>query len=323
MINVVRWGRSAYESDADLSAEAHALARWDASWRIEPDRMVAPALDSVDILVVNSKVRVGSDVFRAMAGKLVITTTSGVDHLDLRGAAAWGVTVARCPQARGDAVAEYTLWAIEALLRRIGPLQVAARDGRWARESLPSLAPRRLIDANVFVVGHGVIGRKVSAALLHRGAHVRGCDPRGVSPGVTAADLSAGLSWADAVTLHCDLNEATAKLIDADAWQHARSGVVLVNTARGGLVCLDALRTALNAGTVRGAALDVFESEPYADLRGLATRPDVWLTPHSSGYVRDLGVRLADEVGATVGQWLATRTVPFPVGGRVEPLRST
>lgn len=313
MGRVLRWGRSAYETAADLALERAAAEALGLSWAAFPESAEPPDLAGVDVLVVTSRVRVDERVLAAFPGSLVLTTTSGWDHVDVQVAVARGVEVARCPLARRDAVAEQAVAGLAGLLRRQPALQRAAREGRWARGELPGLDPRSLCDATVHVVGLGIIGRRVAAILQAFGATVLGTDPAGVPEGVEPVPLDEGLARADAVTLHCALVSSTRELMDATRIGRLRPSAVLVNTARGALVDVDAAVAAVRSGRLRGLMLDVFADEPWPGLAEAAAVDGVELTPHSSGFTRGLGQRVAREVADALDAWVAGRPVPHRV----------
>ncbi len=312
-MRVLRWGQSAYETDADLALErdaAHALG-W--SWSAHPDPRSVPDLRSTDILVVTSKVRLAATSIDGTPVHTVLTTTSGTDHLDVTGLAARGIAVGRCPLARRDAVVEHALAAILAL-GKAWPAQLeAARRGRWCRSALPSLAPLGLADRPILVVGLGVIGTRMAEVLHALGARVLGVDPRGVPDGVDAVDLETGLARCAAVTLHCSLNPSTVDLLDARRLALLQPEAVVVNTARGRSLDVSAAVDAVVAGRLRGVAVDVFPQEPWPHLAHHGAHPAVWLTPHGAGYRPDLGARIAREVANALHCIDAGRPLPHPV----------
>ncbi len=310
---VLRWGQSAYETDLDLSKEREGAASLGLGWRAAPESASPPPLDEVDALVVTSRVRVDREVLGQLRGHLVLTTTSGTDHIDLGAARALGVTVGRCPLARRDPVVEHALASLLGLLRRQPALLSAAAEGRWARGELPALAPRQVAGAPILVVGLGVIGARMSEILQALGAEVWGVDPAGVPTSVTAVALDEALSEAAAVTVHCALTPSSRGLFDVARISRMAPTAVLVNTARGGVVDPDAAVDAVRHGRLRGVALDVFPEEPWPGLSAAAGVPGVWLTPHASGYVHDLGDRVATEVLATLRAWVNGQPLPHAV----------
>ncbi|MES2642197.1 MAG: NAD(P)-dependent oxidoreductase [Myxococcota bacterium] len=264
-------------------------------------------LEEADVLVVPSKTRVDAAVVRRLTRcRLVVTTTSGHDHLDLVALTAAGIVASRLPYARRDAVVETALGMILGLTRRLGPLQEAAAAGRWDRARLVEHGATRI--GTVAVVGVGIIGSHMYTVLRALGATVLPVDPR-LPDTVPLADA---LAAADVVTLHCSLNAApgrgNAGMIGPAALATMRPGAVLVNTARGKLVDVEAAVAAVRAGHLAGLGLDVFPAEP-ADLARWAA-PNVLLTPHAAGWHPRLGEAVAEGVAAAVAALLAGTPVP-------------
>ncbi len=295
MTRVLRWGRSAYETAAELETEGVALEAL--GCEVTRDEGPEPPLEDVQILVVTSKQRVDAAVFgRAEALQLVITTTSGHDHVDLAAAEAAGVAVARCPLARRDAVVDTSLAMGLSLLRRLPVLHDRARAGVWARTELPGMPMGLVRGLDVGVVGYGVIGRRATEAWRNLGARVRWHDPA-VSGSLPLEDLCA---LSRVVTLHCALTPTSEGLIGDVTCAAMAPGTLVVNTARGRCVDVAALLRAEHLG---GVALDVYPEEPWPDLAVLAARPNTILTPHAAGYHPGLGAAIVAEVASAVAAW--------------------
>lgn len=308
----LRWGQSAYETDLDIARERDGAEALGLAWRTCPETET-PDLDGVDALVVTSRVRVDRSLLERFTGSLVLTTTSGTDHIDHVAARERGVAVARCPLARRDPVVEHALGSLISLMRHQPALTVAASKGNWVRGELPALAPRMLRGAPVLVVGLGVIGRRMAEVLGALGADVWGVDPLGVPDGVRAVDLDEALPSVAAVTLHCALTPSSHTLFDAARIARMSPTAVLVNTARGAVVDPDAAVRAVHEGRLRGVHLDVFPKEPWPHLAHAASHPAVWLTPHASGYDVGLGARVAEEVIACLSAWATGAPLPHRV----------
>ncbi len=309
-MQVIRWHRTAYETDASLGLErewGEALGSAWTSWESRDE--VPPGLDDADMLIVTSKVQVTEAVLARMTGGCVLTTTSGYDHIDVAAARRHGVLVGRCPMARRDAVVDVSVGSMLWLMRCLPELTSASDRGRWARADLPALAVRGLSGARVAVVGLGVIGQRMTKVLRAHGAEVLGVDPL-VSG---SQSLDEVLPRADAITLHCSLSPSSRGLLDAERISRLPSHAVIVNTARGSSLDVEAAMDAVLGGRLRGLAVDVFPEEPYPNL-GKRPHPRVLLTPHSAGYTHDLGERVASEVVAGVRAWQETRTLPHIVG---------
>lgn len=304
MPTLLRWGRSAYETDASLADEAARLTELGVDTvRYEGD---APPLAGIDILATTSKVRVTRKLLESADLKLVVTTTSGHEHIDTRAARELGVIVARSPMARRDAVVDSSLAMGLGLLRDLPWLQRQAEAGIWARSALPDRPLRLVRDLKVGVVGHGVIGARAAQVWRALGARVLVSEPR-LEDSPSLGEL---LSECGLVTLHCDLNPSSNRMIDAAALARMHAGSILINTARGGLIDADALLEATHLG---GIGLDVFPEEPFPRLQELATRDNVRVMPHAAGYHVELGRSVAHELALAVGAFLADRQIPHRV----------
>jgi phosphoglycerate dehydrogenase-like enzyme len=298
-----RWGRSEYETDAHLAAEAAALG---------PYVEVRPMFHDAEIVVVTSRQPLGPAIrARAPSVRWVLTTTSGVDHLDREGLAAIGVGLGRTPLARRDAVVETALAWMLAGLRCTVALQ--ARSVVWDRHQLPQLGMRTLRGARVGVVGLGVIGRRMAELLDLLGATVFGCDPRGLPAGLEPASVDEMLETCDALTLHCDLNPTSRGLLSAERLGRARPGLVLINTARGESVDVDAALAAFKAGRLGALGLDVFPEEPWPRLGEFASTPGCFVGPHAAGYHERLAEGVSEGLVASVRAVVAGDPLPWPV----------
>lgn len=296
-LTLLRWGRAEYERGPLVGLPPGVV-----ELTVEgPD---AP-LDQADVLVVPSKTHVDADVVRRLTRcRLVVTTTSGYDHLDLVALATAGIVASRLPYVRRDAVVETALGMVLGITRRLGPLQAAAEAGRWDRARLVDYGATRI--GTVAVVGVGVVGSHMCTVLEALGASVLRVDPR--LPVGVSVPLAEALSRANVVTLHCSLSPENRGMISADVLATLRPGAVLVNTARGKLVDVEAAVAAVRAGRLAGLGLDVFPTEP-ADLARWAA-PNVLLTPHAAGWHPRLGEAVSEGVATAVRALLAGTPVP-------------
>jgi len=311
MTDVLRWGRTAYETEEALLAERRGAEALGLSWALSPGFEPPEALSEARVLVIPSKVHLDAAVLERFAGDLVVATTSGYDHVDLEACRRKGVAVVRLPQARRDAVVEHALAGMIGLLRRLPALEGRARSGRWARGELPALAPRSIHGAIIAILGLGVIGRRMAEVLATLGATVLGVDPLGVPEGVTAVPLREALERSDAVTAHCSLTPTSRGLLDRAALDRLPPHAVVVNTARGEVLDVREAVDRVAGGRLGGLCCDVFPVEPYPRLAEGAAVPGVWLTPHSAGYTADLGQRVATGVVEAVGAWVRGEALPY------------
>lgn len=202
------------------------------------------------------------------------------------------VTLTNSRGSSSATIAEHVIAVTLALLRRLPRASRRQAEHVWAQnefEAGPSI--RTLRGARVLIVGLGSIGGEAGALAAAFGAVVvgirRGADgprPGGVSSVVTPDRLHDELPLADVVVLAAPQTAATVHLIGAPELALMKDDAVLVNVGRGSLVDEEALVRALEAGRLRGAALDVFEREPLPPGHPLWAREDVLVTPHVSGF---------------------------------------
>ncbi len=290
---LMRWGRSAYETDEQMALERQQATELGYTWTLREDRTPPDGLDQIDVLVVNSGVRVNRDVLTRMDSGRVIATTSGHDHIDVAFAESIGIRVSRCPLARRDEVVEHSLGALISLMRRAPAFQEAAVAGHWARGDVPDLAPLTLRESRVLVVGLGVIGTRMADLLSLIGADVIGCDPASSPPGVRKMSIDEALPFADAVTLHCNLTDTSRNLLSAERLARLPQHAVVVNTARGACLDVEAAVQMVRDNRLRGVSVDVFPQEPYPLMAQGAAVEGVIFTPHTAGCSNDLGAKIA------------------------------
>jgi len=299
-----RWGRSPYETKDDLIAEAEALA---------PFLDVIGERADAEVVVLHSKIAADHALLQdAPSLRLLITTTSGTDHIDLKAMAQAGVEVCRLPIPRRDAVVEATIGMLIWGLRGFGVMDQWANSGRWGRSELPTLAPRLIASSRIGLVGLGVIGREVASRLSTLGAEVWGVDPAGLPDGVRPSSVEDMLGQCDAVSLHCNLNPSTHGLISSEALSCAHPGLVLVNTARGRIVDVSAALSSVEDGRLAGLCLDVFPEEP-TDLTKFAASARVYVSPHAAGYHTGLAALIRQGLTDAVRAWVRGEAVPYSV----------
>jgi D-3-phosphoglycerate dehydrogenase len=201
--------------------------------------------------------------------------------VDLESAGELGITVTNTPDAPTVPVAELTLGLMLALLRGIPASDAGIREGEWIRP-MGSL----LMGKTVGIVGCGRIGKCVAKFLAAFNCRLLGYDPM-----VTAVDrmemvaLEMILAESDIVSLHLPYTERTHHILDEACLRKLKKGALVINAARGGLIDEQALLDCLKEGHIAGAALDCFETEPYAGP--LSKMKNVLLTGHIGSYAKE------------------------------------
>lgn len=224
--------------------------------------------------------RIGPVVLDAMPRcRLVQSVAVGYDGVDHAAAAARGIPVSNLPGFNSDAVADWTVGAMLALLRRYAAAHRVVESGGWGPDGLRG---RDLSALTVGILGFGSIGRAVARRLDGFGCAIVVHDPVRTEPR-TYLDLEDLLARADVLSVHLPLLESTANLLDDKRLGLLPDGAYVVNAGRGGVLDEAALVRALDAGRLGGAALDVFAVEPLPAGSPLRGRTDVLLTPHTAG----------------------------------------
>ncbi len=249
----------------DLSDIA-ALGNFTAYETTEPEEVLERCIDA-DIIIANKTVLDAEKLHKLPRLKLICVAATGMNNVDLDTAAELGIPVRNAVGYSTHSVSETTICSALALLREVVYYDRYFKSGDY------SASPRmfnfdrptgQIHGKNWGIIGLGNIGREVA-----RLATAFGCNVRYASTSGTArqeewerTSLDELLSWADVVSIHCPLNERTRNLIGAERLAKMKPTAVIINVARGGIIDETALATALDNGTIRGAALDVFSSEP-------------------------------------------------------------
>ena len=239
--------------------------------------------------------------------KAIANMAVGTDNIDLEAAAERGIPVGNTPDVLTDATADLAFALLLALARRIPEGAAQVRDGRWRTWEPAAGLGADLAGATLGIVGRGRIGDAVARRADGFGMDVLASSRRS---GVPLEEL---LERADFVSLHCPLTPATRHLIGTEALARMKPTAYLVNTARGGVVDQTALRLALIAGEIAGAALDVTEPEPLPADDPLLEAPNLLVVPHVGSATVRTRERMAEMAVENLLAALAGRAMPYPV----------
>jgi glycerate dehydrogenase len=245
--------------------------------------------------------------------KLVCIAATGTDNVDLIAARERGIGVCNVRGYCSQSVMQQ-IWAmILSLTQHVPEYTRLAKDGTWGRSGIFTVLdqPIRELSGLTFgVVGWGELGRAAAKAAEAFGMRVIIANRPGGAPEEGRHDLDRLLALSDVVSLHCPLTAATRGLIGERELSLMKPDALLINTARGGLVDGKALASALKAGRLGGAGIDVLSQEPPVDGDPLLDPdiPNLVLTPHVAWAAREARQRCLDEMAANVED--------FRVGGR-------
>jgi len=250
--------------------------------------------DPVAIIVRYGKV--GAAVMDAAPSLKVISKHgSGTDTIDKVAAKARGIEVVAAVGANAAAVAEQALALLLACAKSVVALDARMHAGHWDKATHKSL---ELGGRTVGLVGLGAIGLRFAKMADALGMRVIGFDPfaKNLPAYVQSVDLETIWREADAISLHCPLTDENRGMLNASTLAQCKRGVIVVNTARGGLIDEAALLDAVRARQVMAAGLDSFAVEPMAAGHPFQREPHFILSPHIGGVTSDAYVNMG--VGA-------------------------
>lgn len=282
--------------------------------KLKEDELIEMVSD-FDVLIAGTEPITDKVMSRATNLKLISRVGIGLDSIDLLAAERHGIQVSYTPDAPAPAVAELTIGIMFTLLRNVHVANAQMHRGEWHRHF-----GRRITEVTIGIIGTGRIGGRVLRRLARLG-----------SPKVLVNDLHPNLDvvnnmikieWtdketiyreADLISLHLPLTELTKNLIRYEQLKAMKSDAIVINTSRGGIINEQDLARVLNEGHLSGAAVDVFEQEPYTGELGKNER--CLLTSHMGSMSIDCRTRMELEATEEAVRFLSgqalNRLVPL------------
>lgn len=266
------------------------------------------ALNDADALIVRNRTQIDEELLSAAPKlKAIGRLGVGLDNIDLPACQTRNIPVFPATGANSNSVAEYVVGVIMALSRKAYQHpetldQMLA--GQWPRNSLIG---GEIAGKTLGLIGLGDIARQVAQKATALGMTILAHDPH--LPANNEAwslaercELDNLLSRSECISLHIPLTETTEGLIDAKSIAKIKTGAIIVNTSRGGVIDDQALATALRDGKLAGAALDVFETEPMTAESGQIFKGlnNLILTPHIAGITREGNERVSTVTVANI-----------------------
>lgn len=254
--------------------------------RTAPEQVLARIGDA-QVVYVNKVVLNRQTLAQCKNLKMVSVLATGYNIVDVAAAKELGIVVCNTPGYSTDSVAQLTIAHLLELCSHVGALSDACHNGRWTNS--PDFcfwdAPlMELSGKTMGIIGYGSIGKKVGAIAQAFGmrllVNARHPDPAWESDVCHYAPLETLLSQSDVISLHCPQTEETVGMINRKTIAQMKSGAILLNTSRGGLVVEQDLTDALVSGKLRGAAVDVVSQEPLRADNPLCHAPNCMITPH-------------------------------------------
>lgn len=302
--------------------DGHALNPGDLSWDFLKefgtvtyyDRTIGQALTierigDADIILLN-KTPITDSILAACSNlKLICILATGYNVVDCGAAARRGIPVCNVPGYGTDSVAQFTFALLLELCCHVGLHSQSVHAGEWTASpdfcywKTPQM---ELAGKTIGIIGYGSIGRAVGKIAEALGMRVLAYS-RTRRVEANYVDLHTLLAQSDVVSLHCPLFPETKHIINADALSQMKDGAILLNTARGPLIDETAVADALCSGKLRGAGMDVVESEPIPADSPLLSAPNCIITPHMAWAPIEARQRILDITAENIRGFLAGR----------------
>jgi D-3-phosphoglycerate dehydrogenase len=251
--------------------------------KLKKDELMDLAKDAVGIIAGTESI--DADVIKKLAVLKVISRCgAGIDNVDLVAAEKQGIKVYNTPDAPTLAVAELTIGMMLDMMRKVSQMDRLVRSGQWKK-----LMGNLLYEKKIGIIGYGRIGKKVASLLRSFNCDICYADPvvEEDSSGMQRLALKDLLKWADIVSIHVS---SSNKIIGAPEIACMKRGAWIVNVSRGGVIDEKCLYENLRNGYLAGAAIDVYEREPYEGV--LRDLDNIILTPHVGSYARESRIEM-------------------------------
>lgn len=241
-------------------------------------------------LIIRSRTRINEELLKkARQLQLIVTCTSGFDHIDLDATQKWGVTVMHTPSANIESAAQLTWGLVLSCVNNLHQAHKMVKAGEWDRDAITGI---ELSGRTYGIIGLGRIGSRVAEIAQAFGMTVVAFDPyqedevfdRLKIPRLSYEEV---LKTADILSFHVPKTLETDGMLNRSQFEYLHRGLILVNTSRGSVINENDLCEALEKGWLRAVALDVFEKEPLNRNSKLLTFPNVILSPHIGANTED------------------------------------
>ncbi len=259
----------------------------------KPDILTDELLSIVrdyEVILVRSRTRISREVIQvASNAKIIARAGVGLDNIEVKAAEERSIRVINAPEAAMNAVSELTIGNMISLARSISHADREMKKGNWIKKDLMGT---ELSGKYLGIVGVGNIGRNVGRIAKGLRMNIIGYDPYPIERdyirevGLIVTDLNTLIQSADFITCHVPLLEETKHLFNAELISNMKPTAYIINASRGGVIDESALYNALRNGSIAGAALDVFETEPPLNNL-LIELPNVICTPHIGAQTKE------------------------------------
>lgn len=277
-----------FAQDSFLYLQQH--SQFDVVRSDNPQHLPLEHLVSAHALIIRSRTKIDEELLKkARQLQLIVTCTSGFDHIDLDATQKWGVTVMHTPTANIESAAQLTWGLVLSCVNNIQAAHKMVKAGEWNRDQITGI---ELAGRNYGIVGLGRIGSRVAELAQAFGMNVVAYDPyqeddvfeRLHIPRLSYEEV---LKTADVISFHVPKTLETEHMLNRSQFEYIHRGIVLINTSRGSVINENDLCEALEKGWLRSVGLDVYEKEPLNRNSNLLKYPNLVLTPHIGANTED------------------------------------
>lgn len=240
-------------------------------------------------IILTNKVKITRDIMEKNPQlKYIGVTATGYDPVDCAAAKELGIVVTNVPVYGTDSVGQHAIAMLLEITNRVGLHNASVHDGDWitSRDFCYWKAPlHELSGRTMAIIGYGRIGQTTGRIANALGMHVLAVD-KYKNPNVKDAEyvpLDEALARADVISMHCAMTADNKGMINAETIAKMKTGVILINAARGGLIVEKDLVAGLKSGKIGYACLDVISKEPMEKGSVLLDAPNCIITPHIAG----------------------------------------
>ncbi len=278
------------------------VAEVDVNTNLSEEELVR-LIPEYDAIMIRSGTRVTGRVIEAATQlKIIGRAGVGVDNIDVPAATRKGILVVNSPEGNTIAAAEHAIAMMLSLSRHIPDASTSVKAGQWNRKQFTGV---EVYKKTLGIVGLGKIGSHVATIARAMGMRLLAYDPflsaeRAEQIGCQLVELDVLLRESDYITLHLPKTPETAHMVNAESLKSMKPSARIINCARGGIIDETALAEAVEAGTVAGAALDVYENEPLGESPLTSLGKEVILTPHLGASTAEAQVNVAIDVAEQI-----------------------
>lgn len=261
-------------------------------------------------LLIRSRTQIDEALLKKARNlQVIITATSGFDHIDLEATQKWGVTVMNTPHANIESAAQLTFALVLSCANRLSQAQKQIKAGEWERHQLIGL---ELAGHTYGIIGLGRIGTRVAQLAQAFGMNVIAFDPYQEDEvfeklKVPRLSYEEVLKSSDILSFHVPKTLETDRMLNRSHFEYIHRGMILINSSRGSVIAEQDLCEAIEKGWLSAVGLDVFEKEPLPRTSKLLTFHNVVLTPHIGANTEDAFFKASN--------YAAQKTVAFFTDG--------